>query len=529
LTDREYYMREAKTCHIELYHEKVYAHSGVPTGDLRAGSSVTFDFGNHYVGSVTLDIRSAGSHQDAPALIRIRYCENRRELEQDPESYEGWISKGWIQEEILHLDVLPGTVCTGRRYAFRFVKVDVIDTSSKFGIVIDDIHADTVTSADDAHLPAFEGTQMEQDLARVSCRTLRNCMQEVFEDGPKRDRRLWLGDFRLQALANSVSYRNDALVRKCLYLFAAVADEKGRIPACLFLRPAIEGDDTYMFDYSLFFISVLKHYVEVTGDKKSGKDLWKRAVQQWELAEDFFENNIVQPGREIGWCFVDWNLDLDKTAAAQGIYLFCCRELLRLGHLLFADDAKAGCTRGEVQAADEDTDAYMQQQEDVMDGRGWAMLRDEVERRLARRREAAADTFYDPFSRLFTSGPGRQISVMSQAWCVLGGVIDPADGAKTLRRILEDGNALQPVTPYAYHTLIDAMLLCGMRREAYQLMISYWGSMIRDGADTFYELFDPSDPDTSPYGSCIINSYCHAWSCTPVYFMEHFRLREGEL
>ena len=27
-------------------------------------------------------------------------------------------------------------------------------------------------------------------------------MQDVFEDGPKRDRRLWLGDLRLEALAN---------------------------------------------------------------------------------------------------------------------------------------------------------------------------------------------------------------------------------------------------------------------------------------------------------------------------------------
>lgn len=29
-----------------------------------------------------------------------------------------------------------------------------------------------------------------------------DCMQSVFEDGPKRDRRLWLGDLRLQALAS---------------------------------------------------------------------------------------------------------------------------------------------------------------------------------------------------------------------------------------------------------------------------------------------------------------------------------------
>jgi hypothetical protein len=40
----------------------------------------------------------------------------------------------------------------------------------------------------------------------VAVLTLQNCMQEVFEDGPKRDRRLWLGDLRLQALVNDVTF-----------------------------------------------------------------------------------------------------------------------------------------------------------------------------------------------------------------------------------------------------------------------------------------------------------------------------------
>ena len=36
------------------------------------------------------------------------------------------------------------------------------------------------------------------------------------EDGPKRDRRLWLGDLRLEALANYETYRNFDLVKRLL-------------------------------------------------------------------------------------------------------------------------------------------------------------------------------------------------------------------------------------------------------------------------------------------------------------------------
>lgn len=56
----------------------------------------------------------------------------------------------------------------------------------------------------------------------VAVLTLQNCMQEVFEDGPKRDRRLWLGDLRLQALVNDVTFARHDLVRRCLYLLPGI-------------------------------------------------------------------------------------------------------------------------------------------------------------------------------------------------------------------------------------------------------------------------------------------------------------------
>ena len=48
------------------------------------------------------------------------------------------------------------------------------------------------------------------------------------------------------------------------------------------------------------------------------------------------------------------------------------------------------------------------------------------------------------------------------------------------------------------------------------------GGMAQEGADTFWELYDPKDPGASPYGGTIVNSYCHAWSCAPAYFLRKF-------
>ena len=59
-------------------------------------------------------------------------------------------------------------------------------------------------------------------------------MQDVFEDGPKRDRRLWIGDLRLQARTNYATFKNYDLVKRCMYLFAGLTRADGKIgPASL--------------------------------------------------------------------------------------------------------------------------------------------------------------------------------------------------------------------------------------------------------------------------------------------------------
>ena len=61
----------------------------------------------------------------------------------------------------------------------------------------------------------------------VGLYTLKECMQTVYEDGPKRDRRLWIGDLYLEALANAYSYKKHDLTKRCLYLLAALSNDEG--------------------------------------------------------------------------------------------------------------------------------------------------------------------------------------------------------------------------------------------------------------------------------------------------------------
>ena len=477
------FLRKAEELEPMLHTREIAAPGGERV--LKKGDSLCLDFGEHLVGTVTLRLSSRGSHPDAPLWLRLKFAERMSELKENVEDYHGWISASWVQQEQIHVDELPCELRLPRRYAFRYVQLEVLDISTKYDLIVGGAVCEAVSSADDAALPPYESADAElREIDRVACRTLHDCMQEVFEDGPKRDRRLWIGDLRLQALANYETYRQNDLVKRCLYLFAGSTLPGGRVGAGMFIRPEIEADDTAMFDYSLFFIPTLWDYYEATDDVETLRELWPSAWRQIELArEGFDENGLVRDSDVLGWCFLDWNLELNKQAGAQGVYLYCLK------------------TAGKIAAA-------------LNDGEKASLIEEEY----AKKKQAALDSLYNPTRGLFVSGAEKQISWASQIWMVLGGAAD----REVLARIAERPDAIGMVTPYLYHHYVQALLDVGEKEKALQVLTEYWGGMVKEGADTFWELYDPADPNASPYGGTIVNSYCHAWSCAPAYFLRKY-------
>ena len=459
---------------------------------LRQGDRLVLDFGDHQVGYLTLRLSSVGSHQDAPAWLRIQFAEQPIELFERAEDYHGWISTGWIQTEQLHVDVLPCTLRLPRRYAFRYVQLEVLAVSSKYCLKVDDAVCTALSSADDARLQPLETE--EPLLARmdaVACRTLHNCMQRVFEDGPKRDRRLWLGDLRLQALANYATYRDLDLVKGCLYLFAALPAENGQLSSAVFLEPEPEADDTFLLDYSVLFTAALLDYYRESGDLQTLRELWPTALRQLELTRERLRDGLIPDSDEIGWCFIDWSLELNKQAAMTGVYLY---------------GLKAGQEIASILKDPAGTALYD----------AWQKVAD-----------AACACLWDSKRQVFVSGAARQVSWASQIWMVLGGVLT-REAAEDLLTRIDHSEGVGMITPYLYHHYIAALLQVGRREKALEVLRSYWGGMVQAGADTFWELYNPENPGESPYGGAIVNSYCHAWSCGPAYYLRKYRLDRDE-
>lgn len=455
---------------------------------LKKGDRICLDFGDHQVGYVTLRLRSVGSPQDAPAFFKLKFGENAGEITENSDEYDGWISKGWIQEEYLHVDILPAELKLSRRYAFRYMELQVIDTSMKWQLVIEEVFCTSVTSAGEDNVKVLNTKDEElQAIDRVSIRTLRNCMQQVFEDGPKRDRRLWLGDLRLQALTNYETYCNYDLVKRCLYLFAGQTKDNGQVSACLFTEPKLCADDTFLLDYSMFFCSVLLDYYQASGDIETLRELKDCAYRQMELAGEWFDEKNLMKNGEGFWAFVDWTEGLNKQTTLQGIYLYCMRRVKKIAELL-----------GEREKAEEFSEE------------------------IRKKTEAAKKYLLDPEQKIFVSGEDRQISYASQVWMILAEVVSGEEGAELLDRIFALHPEKSMVSPYMNHHFVEALILCGRKQQALDYIRYYWGGMIREGADTFWELYNPGNPSETPYGNCMVNSYCHAWSCTPAYLFRKY-------
>lgn len=453
---------------------------------LKKGDQFILDFGGHRTGHLAFDLLGEGKGVDAPVRLRLIFGEVPTDVAEPLYPYTGHLATGWLPDEVVNIDYLPQSVQLPRRYAFRYVKVEVIDTSATFGVRFRNVCAAALTSATATPRPLASGDELLDRIDAVGLATLRDCMQTVFEDGPRRDQRLWVGDLRLQALSGYASFGGHALVRRCLYLFAAFPRvEDGLVGACVYEKPEPRYGGIHILDYAALFNVALYDYVRASGDNSTGADLWPVALRQVEVLSRFLSAQGLFVDPKNLWLFIDWNEQLDRTASIQGVLIYAFERTLQLARLLGRES-------------------------DVP----------HLEGLVARMRAVAHERLFDRHLGVFVSGAGRQVSWASQAWLTLAGVPTTAGQAATaLRQAIATPGSIRPTTPYLYHHFVDALWMAELRTQAIGLIKAYWGGMVAAGADTFWEIYDPDHPLSSPYGDIHINSYCHAWSCTPSYFL----------
>lgn len=453
---------------------------------------ITLDFGKHHVGYFSFHTKTLNRCQDAPIRLKFTFGELPAEMNTPLDPWKGSLSRAWMQDEIVTVTQVDTTIVIPRRLACRYLRIELLADSNDFDFAIDDLTFTAQSSAGEVHTELLETCSDDiRKINDVSIETLRECMQTVYEDGPKRDQRLWAGDMYLESLANRYSFRNFKMTKHCLYLFAGLSADDGIVISNCFEKPVPHPQHgSYCLTYCLLWNSTLYEYLCDTGDLETGNNLWIVAKRQMEDALSYVDErgvfNQYARGQYV-WIFFDWRDGLDVNTPMQGATIFALEQTYELAKML---------------GREKEVSHYP-----------------DIAKKM---RKAARKYFFDKEKGVFVSGQDRQVSALGQTWMIKAGVLTVKEAQKAIRTALSSEKTLMPGTPYATHYLIEAMLDAEMYEEARNYMTDYWGGMIRKGADTFWEAYDPEDDFISPYGFFPVNSACHAWSCTPVYFIHKY-------
>ncbi len=497
----------------ELIHEKVYAKRTVEivkdesafqalavkdVADaslpitLAPGASVILDFGTHLVGYLNYSlIRHGAGHIDSPIMLKFSFGEFPLEIVTPSEEYKGRLGSGWLQNETRSAVFMPYSSSLERRYSFRFLKIERVDTAATT-VDISELYVDAVSAVRMEELERIDIPDPElKRIYDISVKTLAECEQDVFEDGPKRDRRLWIGDLRLQALTDYHTFRNLDLVKRCIYLFAACRTSEGLVAPCVFPNdPPYIGEWSFL-DYSLFIIPCLYDYITFSCDGFDlVRELYPIALNQAKMVSALLNENGEVADRVVlneDLYFIDWCPGLDKEVAFLGVYAYVLAELLDIAFILGED-------------------------------REW------IARELDRAKKWLL-SHYSEDNGLFVTSKG-QISPHSQVWVVLSGALSRENSRELLTNMNNAKLEIVMHTPYMMHYYIEALFTAGMKEEAMDFIRSYYGRIVAAGFDTCPEIFNPGNEFESPYGAPEINSACHAWSCTPAYWIKRYYSKE---
>ncbi|MBQ7370155.1 MAG: sugar hydrolase [Clostridia bacterium] len=447
---------------------------------LYSGQSVVLDFGDHCVGYLHYALNHLPLHiTDSPVSLEFTFGEFPYEIIKSPEEYIGELGNGWLQNETRNIVFTPYTGALERRYSFRYLKIERIDTA-KFPILVADLYADCTSAVrlSDARKFDIPDATLEK-IYDMSVKTLKECEQDVFEDGPKRDRRLWIGDLRLQALTDNVTFRNEDLVKRCIYLFSAYRSDTRFVAQCVFPDSSPYVYEWLFFDYSLFYISCVYDFVTEYDDLSFVKETYPMALEQAERVWVVFINQR----EELNASFIDWCKGLDKSVAMLGVFIYTMKQLVSLAKKI---------------------------------GEEYEFL----EKRIEKVSETLLSHFFSE-KGLFVTENG-QISWHSQIWAVLANVLPKEKNVGILEKMKNSDLEFYPHTPYMMHYYLEALYSCGLKDEAIREIKSYWGKFVDYNFDCCPEIFNSSDHFESPYGAPEINSACHAWSCTPAYWIYRY-------
>lgn len=368
---------------------------------------------------------------------------------------------------------------TSETVAFRFIYVP-------------DFGGEYTISADFEYLPQeIRGSftsddKLVNEIYDMAVYTLGLNTREGFLDGIKRDRWVWGGDAYQSFLANYYLAFDEDTVRRTMRIL------HGADPVTMHINT--------IPDYSFYWVISLWEYYLYTGDKEFIASAYSDMLSLMEFAEGRLSADGLYEKCRGDWIFVDWSEHFDKDSGpicAEQMLLCRAFECAEHCAMLLEDDEKA--------------EYYGAKAIDV--------------------REKINELYWDEEKLAFVDDyktGNRNVTRHANIFAILYDLTTEKRKSAIIENVIKNDSVPAIVTPYFEFFELAAMCEIGDFRYVTDMLRSYWGGMIAEGATTFWEKYEPDMKGAEHYemyGKPYGKSLCHAWGgTTPIYLLGKYIL-----
>ncbi len=386
------------------------------------------------------------------------------------------------QEHCETLDVLHEGESLGSK-AFRYVYIEKEEGSSYDEVLMDYEYA----PHDLQHSGSFRCSDEELNrIWEVAAYTMDLTTREFFMDGIKRDRWTWSGDAIQSYLMNYYLRFDTECVKR------TIRQLRGKDPVTAHVNT--------IMDYTFYWFKSILDYYQYTGDTTFIREIYPRMVTLMDYCIVRTNTNGLMEGLPDDWIFVDW---VDFPMHKRGE--LCFEQILFVEALR----AMAVCSR----LCDDDDDGYYQM---------------EAERTLKKVKDLFWSEECHAFLHAIEDGTmNPQITKFPNMFAIICDDVTPTEKKSIMEHVMLNPSVDPITTPYMHFYELEALCTMGLQEKVLKEMKAYWGGMLREGATSFWEKYNPEEKGTqhlAMYGRPYGKSLCHAWGASPIYIIGKYFL-----
>lgn len=360
--------------------------------------------------------------------------------------------------------------------AFRYVYIPCVNYEIKLSASLEYLPLDNIGS--------FKcSNSLVNDIWQTCAYTMLLNSREAFFDGIKRDRWVWSGDAYQSFFVNYYLYLDRDIVRRTIRMLRGAS-------------PTTKHINT-ICDYTFYWIISIWEYYIHTGDRDFINDIYPEMLDIWSFVESRLDKNGMYQRIPDDWVFIDWStFDSNGPICAEQLLLARAYECLSRCSLLNGYEAEAR--------------RYMEQSKHIVSETN----------RLYWCEEKGA--FVDDYK----SGR-RNVTRHANIFACLFDYTTSERKESIIKNVIYNKEITPITTPYFEFFELDAMCQIGDFKYMTDMLDSYWGGMLRLGATTIWEEFDPTKKGIEHYemyGGKYEKSLCHAWGASPIYLLGKYAL-----